>query len=91
MTSDGYRRGYVNFAHFCYIVKAPDIFLPGSGAKTKLKFGAGVSIHNLQIGDNNTMFIGGPSGDQRVPKTKSKSKKSRENVKLTGNRERLKC
>ena len=52
---------------------------------TKIRFIPGGNIPNLQVGNKNIMVIG-PSGE--VEKTKSKSKKSKENVKLTGKQER---
>ena len=52
---------------------------------TKIRFTPGGNIPNLQVGNKNIMVIG-PSGE--VEKTKSKSKKSKENVKLTGKQER---
>ena len=55
--------------------------ISGGGGVTKISFTSGGKIPNLQVGNKNVMIIGA-SGD--VEKTKSKSKKSKENVKLTG-------
>ena len=58
-----------------------DNFCLGGGGVTKINFIPGGNIPNLQVGNKNVMVIG-PSGE--VQKSKIKSKKSKENVKLTG-------